>query len=134
MKAPVLALALVAMPVFAAQPVTGAWLTDARDGIVEIAPCGDKLCGRLAKMLVAPKGSATDRNNPDPALRDRPLVGLAVLTGFAPDGEVWRGTGYDPKAGKSYATTLQRLGPDTLKVKGCVMGFLCRSAIWTRAQ
>ena len=134
MRKLILIAGMLAAPAFAAEPVTGTWLTDARDGIVEIAPCGAKLCGRLAKMLVAPKGPSTDRNNPDPALRSRPLVGLTVLTGFASDGDVWRGTGYDPKAGKNYATTLQRLGPDTLKVKGCVMGFLCRSAIWTRAR
>jgi uncharacterized protein (DUF2147 family) len=132
MKGAVLALALIAAPALAAEPVIGTWLTDAKDGIVEIAPCGAKLCGRLAKMLAAPKGPLTDRNNPDPSLRARQLVGLPVLTGFAAEGEVWRGTGYDPKAGKSYATTLQRLGPNTLKVKGCVLGFLCRSAIWTR--
>lgn len=126
--------ALAATPSLAAEPVTGTWLTDAKDGIIEIAPCGAKLCGRLAKMLVAPKGAPTDRNNPEPSLRDRPLVGLAVLSGFGPDGDVWRGTGYDPKVGKSYATTLQRTGPNTLKVRGCVMGFLCRSAIWTRAR
>jgi uncharacterized protein (DUF2147 family) len=132
MKGAVLALTLIAAPALAAEPVTGTWLTDAKGGIVEIAPCGARLCGRLAKVLAAPKGPLTDRNNPDPSLRARPLVGLPVLTGFAAEGEVWRGTGYDPKAGKSYATTLQRLGPNTLKVKGCVLGFLCRSAIWTR--
>jgi uncharacterized protein (DUF2147 family) len=134
MKALTLALALLATPSLAAEPVTGSWLTDARDGIIEIAPCGAKLCGRLAKMLVPAKGPPVDRNNPDPSLRNRPLVGLAVLSGFAPDGEVWRGSGYDPKVGKSYNTTLQRTGPNTLKVRGCVFGFLCRSAIWTRAQ
>lgn len=133
MKA-MLLLALIATPALAAEPVTGMWLTDVKDGVVEIAPCGPKLCGRLVKMLAAPKGPPVDRNNPDAALRSRPLLGLPVLTGFAPDGAVWRGTGYDPKAGKSYNTTLQRLGPDRLKVRGCIFGFLCRSAIWTKAQ
>ena len=133
MRGLVLIPALVAAPAIAAEPVTGAWLTDAKDGIIEIAPCGPKLCGRLVKMLVPPKGP-TDRNNPDPALRNRPLLGMPVLTGFAVDGNVWRGSGYDPKVGKSYATTLQRTGPNTLKIRGCVLGFLCRSAIWTRAQ
>jgi uncharacterized protein (DUF2147 family) len=134
MRALAILAVLAATPAFAAEPVTGTWLTDAKDGLVEIAPCGAKLCGRLAKMLVPPKGPPVDRNNPDPGLRSRPLLGLSVLSGFAPDGDVWRGTGYDPKVGKSYATTLQRTGPNTLKIKGCVFGFLCRSAIWTRAQ
>jgi uncharacterized protein (DUF2147 family) len=125
---------LFATPAFAAEPVTGLWLTDAKDGVVEIAPCGPKLCGRLVKLLVAPKGPAVDRNNPDPALRNRPLVGLPIFTGFVPEGRAWRGTAYDPKAGKSYNTTLQRTGADMLKVRGCLIAFLCRSASWTRAR
>ena len=125
---------LVAAPAFAAEPVTGFWLTDAKDGVIEIAPCGPKLCGRLVKMLAPPKGPAVDRNNPDPALRNRPLLGLSVLNGFAPEGNLWRGHAYDPKAGKSYNTTLQRTGSDTLKVRGCLVAFLCRTAIWTRVR
>lgn len=123
---------LAATPAIAAEPVTGNWLTDAKDGVVEIAPCGAKLCGRLVRTMR--KDATVDRNNPDPALRNRPLVGLQVLTGFVPDNAVWRGTGYDPKVGKSYNTTLQRTGPDTLKIRGCLIAFLCRSAIWTRAK
>jgi uncharacterized protein (DUF2147 family) len=134
MKSVAFVLALLATPALAAEPVTGTWLTDAKDGIVEIAPCGAKLCGRLVKMLVAPKGPPVDRNNPDPALRNRPLVGMPVLSGFAPQGALRRGSGYDPKVGKSYNTTIQRTGPATLKVRGCVIAFLCRSAIWTRAK
>ncbi|HYZ48692.1 MAG TPA: DUF2147 domain-containing protein [Sphingomonas sp.] len=125
---------LIAAPASAAQSVAGLWLTDAKDGIVEIAPCGPKLCGRLVKLLTVPKGPPTDHNNPDPSLRTRPLLGMPVLTGFAPEGDLWRGTGYDPKVGKSYNTTLQRMAPDQLKIRGCLFAFLCRSAIWTRAN
>ncbi len=126
-------LALAAAPAFAAEPVIGNWITDTRDGIIAIAPCGAKICGRLAKSLVPIKGPPFDRNNPDAALRNRPLIGLPILTGFAEDGKVWRGTAYDPKAGKSYKTTLERLGSDRLKVRGCV-AFFCRSVTWTRAK
>ena len=133
MRELVLLAALIAAPATAAEPVSGNWMTDAKDGIVEIAPCGPRVCGRLVKTLVPPKGPPVDRNNPDPTLRSRPLIGLPILTGFASDGEVWRGTAYDPKVGKSYATTLHRLGPDQLKVRGCV-AFFCRSVIWTRVR
>lgn len=125
---------LFATPALAIEPVAGNWMTDGKDGIIEIGPCGPKVCGRLAKTFLPPKGPPVDRNNPDPALRSRPLIGLPILTGFVADGEVWRGTAYDPKVGKSYSTTLQRIGPDTLKVRGCLVAFLCRSAIWTRAR
>ena len=134
MKALVLLALFAASPAFAADAVTGSWMTDGKDGIVEIAPCGQKICGRLIKMLAPPKGPAVDRNNPDPALRSRPLLGFAVLNGFVADSDVWHGQAYDPKAGKSYKTTLQRTGPDTLKVRGCLVAFLCRTVSWTRVR
>jgi uncharacterized protein (DUF2147 family) len=123
----------LAAPVQAAEPVTGLWLTDTKDGIVEIAQCGNRLCGRLARTLVPIKGPPFDRNNPDPALRNRPIIGLPILTGFVADKTLWRGTAYDPKNGKSYRSTLQRTGPNTLKLTGCVAIF-CRSVTWTRAK
>lgn len=133
MKLAIALAALVATPAFAADPVTGNWLTDTRDGIVEVAPCGPRICGRLARSLVPIKGPPFDRHNPDPALRDRPIIGLPILTGFVAEGKVWRGTAYDPKVGKSYRTTLERLGSDRLKVRGCI-AFFCRSVIWTQAK
>jgi uncharacterized protein (DUF2147 family) len=117
----------------AAEAVTGIWLTDTKDGLIEIAPCGQRLCGRLVKSLVPIEGPPFDRNNPDPALRGRPIIGLPILTGFAEDGRLWRGTAYDPKVGKSYKTTLQRTGPNTLKLTGCIAIF-CRSVTWTKAR
>lgn len=123
----------LAVPAHAAEPVTGNWLTDTKDGIIEIAPCGPRLCGRLVRSLVPMKGPGTDINNPDAKLRGRPIIGMNVLTGFVESGPLWRGTAYDPKAGKSYKTTLQRTGPNTLKLTGCVAIF-CRSVTWTRAR
>ena len=117
----------------AAEAVTGTWLTDTKDGLIEIAPCGQRLCGRLVKSLVPIKGPPFDRNNPDPALRGRPIIGLPILTGFAEETQLWRGTAYDPKNGKSYKATLQRTGANTLKLTGCVAIF-CRSVTWTKAR
>jgi uncharacterized protein (DUF2147 family) len=128
-----LVLAALSAPAHAAEPVTGPWLTDTKDGIIEIASCGPHLCGRLVRSLVPIKGPGTDVNNPDARLRSRPIIGLPVLTGFVEDGKLWRGTAYDPKVGKSYKTTLQRTGPNTLKLTGCVAIF-CRSVAWTRAK
>ena len=133
MRALIASMLLIATPAIAAEPITGPWLTDTKDGVIEIAPCGSAMCGKLAKSLVPIKPPGTDFRNPDPKLRARPILGLPILTGFVQDGEVWRGTAYDPKAGKSYNTTLQRLGPDTLKVRGCI-AFFCRSVMWSRAK
>jgi Uncharacterized protein conserved in bacteria (DUF2147) len=66
----------------------GLWL--AQDGAhVRVGPCGAALCATIAK----PKSSVdpqtglpwTDRNNPDPARRSRPLIGVPVLYGLVPE-------------------------------------------------
>jgi uncharacterized protein (DUF2147 family) len=124
---------MLSLFILAAEPVTGTWLTDTKDGIIEIAPCGPRLCGRLARSLVPIKGPGTDFKNPDAKLRGRKIIGLPILTGFVEDGALWRGTAYDPKNGKSYKTTLQRTGPNALKLTGCVAIF-CRSVSWTRVR
>src|SRR6476659_119194 len=112
-----LAAVLLAVPARAAVPVTGNWLTDNRDGIIEIASCGDKVCGRLVRSLVPIKGPPFDRNNPDPALRNRPIIGLPVLLGLVEDGQVWRGQIYDPRRGRHYNATVERVSANQLKVR-----------------
>ncbi|HEX7742552.1 MAG TPA: DUF2147 domain-containing protein [Sphingobium sp.] len=114
--------------------IAGLWLTDDGKGLVRIEPCGTQMCGRIARVLdTSPDVPKTDVNNPDSRLRNRPLVGLVTLSGFTRSGSVWKGgSAYDPKAGKSYRSTLQ-LNPDgSLKVSGCIW-FICQSRRWTRA-
>jgi uncharacterized protein (DUF2147 family) len=122
------------LPAKAAAPVSGLWLTTEKDSVVEIAPCGEALCGRITRILSpTPKGPPKDTNNPDPALRSRPIQGLAILTGFKDTGKVWQGTIYDPRAGKTYKSYLTLLANGTLQVKGCI-GPFCRAMPWTRAR
>jgi uncharacterized protein (DUF2147 family) len=115
--------------------VQGLWLTSDQKGIVRIAPCGPRLCGTIARVLGADLARPlTDRNNPDPRLRGRPILGLAILSGFSRSGNIWKGgLAYDPKSGRSYRSTLA-LNPDgSLKVTGCVL-FICQSQRWTRVR
>jgi uncharacterized protein (DUF2147 family) len=130
---PVLAaLLLPAVASAAPAPVTGRWLTTEGKALVEVGPCGALLCGRIVRVLKAPAaGPLTDLNNPDPALRNRPIAGLVFLTGFRPDDDRWRGRIYDPESGRSYRSELIRAG-STLKVKGCI-GPFCRTQLWTAA-
>jgi hypothetical protein len=67
----------------------GLWL--AQDGArVCVGPCGGTLCATIAapKSHVDPETGLpwTDKNNPDPAQRNRPLVGVAVMYSLVPDG------------------------------------------------
>lgn len=120
-------------PAEAAEAIFGRWLTDDRSGIVRIDRCGEKLCGRIVRVL-HPDAADTDVNNPDRSLRSRPVIGLEVLSGFVRKGSQWEdGRAYDPKTGKSYKSRLKLLGDGTLKVTGCVL-FICDSRNWTRAR
>jgi uncharacterized protein (DUF2147 family) len=76
-----------------------------------------------------------DRNNPDAALRDRPIIGLPVLQGLEYDGDgVWSGgTIYDPENGKTYKCRVKLKDADTLDVRGFIgISLVGRSTEWTR--
>ena len=128
------ALFVSASPVAAAAPITGKWLTAGKDSVVEIAPCGTKLCGKIAKLMKPVEGGPpTDRNNPDATLRARPLIGLPILIGFGDNGADWGGTIYDPRRGKTYRSVVAKNPDGTLKVQGCI-AFFCQTQTWTAAR
>ena len=72
--------------------ILGLWSTTNNTSRVEIFKCGNSYCGKLAELKYPnystrdKRGMAgqpkVDRNNPDPDLKTRPLLGLQVLEGF----------------------------------------------------
>ncbi|GAB5348516.1 DUF2147 domain-containing protein [Alteriqipengyuania sp. 357] len=127
------ALAALASPAFAADPIDGRWVTEEKNAIVTIGDCGSSMCGRISKFLKTPPQGADQRDtkNPDKSKRSRKLMGLPILTGLSEDGDLWRGDIYDPKAGKTYRSVIRRKSANTLEVKGCI-GPFCQTQIWTR--
>jgi uncharacterized protein (DUF2147 family) len=110
--------------------VIGRWRDSDGESEIDIHRCGSALCG----AIVWPR---TDAVNPDPALRQRSLLGLRVLNGFKPEpaAAVLSGTGYNPADGHSYKTKLELKSRTTLSIKGCVLGgFICDDDIWTRQR
>lgn len=114
-----------------AATLDGVWLSQSGETQVRIGPCGDASCGVIVWM----KQPHNDANNPDPAKRDRPLVGSQMISGLKRDGEGrWSGSLYNFENGKTYTGTLEPQG-DKLKLSGCVLGgLLCRSQVWTAAK
>ena len=116
-----------------ASPMDGLWLTDDHKGVVRIGPCGGHICGWIVRVLErGPNVPTRDVHNPDPNHRNRTILGMPVLTGFAADGS--GGHAYDPKSGRSYRTSMSVNGDGSLTVTGCVMLFLCQSVRWTRTH
>ena len=117
-------------------PVAGTWLSGDGDGWIEITLAGDGLSGIVKG---SPNADAdrpdTDEKNPDPALRDRPLIGLDLFSGFSYDGDGrWSGgTIYDPNSGKTYRCIITVVDGETLKVRGYIgVPMLGRTETWTR--
>ena len=128
------ALLLAPLPGAAAAPsVEGLWRTDDGKAVIRIAACGQRMCGRIARVLdTDPTVPKTDVNNPDPGRRNRPILGLQILWGFNPGARSWEGgRAYDPKTGSSYKSTLRLNADGSLRVTGCVL-VICRSKRWTR--
>jgi len=119
-------------------PINGIWLSGDGDGWIEISASAT---GLSAVITGSPNASEDrpdiDEKNPDPALRDRPLIGLSLFAGFEYDGDGrWKGgTIYDPNSGKTYRCIVTIVDSDTLKVRGYVgVPLLGRTEIWTRKK
>ena len=134
---PVFALALLPEPATAQAPapIAGRWIAEDGTAVVTLAPCGaaaTAYCGRVTQFLVAePKGGFRDAKNPDPKLRNRPVLGASVFTGLIASGKSWKGRGYSVKDGRHFSATLTAKG-SKLTVRGCVT-IICRTVVWTRA-
>jgi len=117
----------------------GIWFDDTGQGAIEIAPCGQSLCGRIIwlKEMTDEKGQPlTDGFNPDPRNRERPICGLQIIGDLKlqPNGAWDEGWIYDPKEGKSYDVEISLRAPDRLQVKGYLgVKFLSESFVWQRA-
>ena len=110
----------------------GEWITEDGEGRVRIIPCGPALCG----VVAGGNPNDTDRHNPDPAKRNRPVDGMTVLIDMKPaKNNHWEGQIYNAKNGKTYASNISLKSGDVLRVEGCVFGgWFCGGQNWTRAK
>ena len=118
-----------------ADAAVGVWKSETRNGVVEISRCGASICGRLLSSdgLRANPG-LKDVHNADPALRDRTLKGLVILSGFRQDGANWvDGKIYNAEDGKTYSAKITPAG-NQLKLRGCIFVPLCKTQTWTRLR
>ena len=54
----------------------------------------------------SPEAPLLDLENPDPELRDRPLLGMELTENYRKKGKQWRGRLYDPRSGAWYKSHL----------------------------
>lgn len=122
----------------AASDAAGTWVSQDGGLKVQLVDCGDRICGRvvwLGEPLDRATGQPkTDKQNPDPAMRSRPLIGLPVVQ-MAPTGNHrWSGTIYNADDGRIYRAHLSVQDARTAVLQGCMLVVLCRGHTWTRTH
>lgn len=111
----------------AADPVEGAWRTQADDdgnfGVVTIAQCGPAICGTITSAY-----DSSGQPVGGPNIGRRMIWDMVPAGGGAYEGgKIWA-----PDRDKVYNSKMQLSG-DRLKVEGCVLG-ICRGQTWARAR
>ena len=125
-----------------ADKIVGIWWNDEKTTKIEVEKKDGKYIGTIVYMIPEKYENGAppkDDENPDPALRDRSVVGIQILNGFEYDAkkEEWiNGKIYDPKSGKTYDCYMWLDDPNILSIKGYVMGmkFVGRETKWTRVK
>ncbi len=106
----------------------GTWSTQGGHGVVEIALCGDALCGRIVGIDRAPaEPMPTD-------VQGRPQCELTIIRNEIPtaDGR-WLGDVTDPRNGKNYRAQLWVDDAGRLNLRGFIgIPLLGSTQIWNR--
>lgn len=134
------AVAQAATPPVPPAGLDGTWLTEDGKSKIRFETCGAETCGRIVwlKYPTDPKTGKppTDKNNPNPGMRSRPIMGLVIFSGIKPDPEGgWHAVAYNAEDSNNYEVTLRAKADGTLELEGCgLMGLICQSQTWTRAE
>lgn len=118
--------------------ILGVWYNTEKTAKVEILKKGTTFIGKIVWLKDPNPGGrpVLDKDNPDPKLKSRPLMGLNLLEGLKYDSGMWEGgTIYDPKTGKTYSCQVTLKSKEVLEVKG-YYGFslIGRTVEWTKAK
>lgn len=123
-----------------AQSVLGKWHTINEDtgkpnSLIEIYEEDGEVKGKVLRIL---KKEDRDKlcNNCSGHLKDQPIEGLELMSGFEKDGnEYTGGVITDPKSGKEYKAKIwvDEENPKRLKVRGYI-AFFYKTQTWQRAQ
>lgn len=115
----------------------GVWRLSSGKVTVRVGFCGGhKLCARIVG-LAQPIGKdgrpKVDKENPNPALRGRRIMGLQVVSGMSPAGPgLWKGYIYNADDGGTYRSEMQLSG-NVMVLRGC-WGPFCKKNRFHRVR
>ena len=127
------AAAAFAPPAAAATAIDGTYLDAGGYVHITIRPCGAARCGVITRIVRRKPGEPdNDVHNDNPALRDRPILGLTILTNLRYRNGAWRGQVYNPEDGGTYRAVVNPGAGGALRVQGC-LAVICRTQTWPAA-
>jgi uncharacterized protein (DUF2147 family) len=129
-----LALALLLLPLQrlqAAPTPIGLWLTEDREGVIAITPCGTELCARIVGFFLDRPGDPTPVDHRGVSQCNLPLINDATQVGP----NLWKGHITDPRNGNVYGVELHLDPRGDLTMRGFfAVPLLGRTQTWTRYQ
>ncbi len=118
--------------------ILGLWHNTEKTAQIQILKSGSEFIGKITwvKNPNSDGKPILDKQNSDPKLRTRPVLGLSILDGLKYGGGVWKdGEIYDPNSGKTYSCEVRLKSESVLEVKGYVgFSFVGRTVEWTRIK
>jgi uncharacterized protein (DUF2147 family) len=127
-----------AAPQQSTDPITGLWLTQDKDGIINIYTCGQHICGSFYWLEDdGPDHISRDTENRNRSKRGKPLCGMQFMSGFSPDHKNFYSDGaiYSPRDGNTYDAQMTLINHDTLDLHGYVfVPTFGESQTWIRVK
>jgi len=119
--------------------IIGVWKDGQEKGQIQIFKQNGKYYGKII-WLKKPQDlngkPKVDKNNPNPSLRNKPVLGLLMLKDFKYNDHEWSdGRIYNPSDGKEYKAYMKLKDKNTLSVRGYIgISLLGKTDTWIRVR
>ena len=119
-----LAISFAPTSALAKSGLEGRWKNGAME--IVIGPCGKSLCGRVVKASARQQAKSQSGSGTH-------LIGARVIDNIHPTGPgTWNADVYVASRDMSADGTIQQVGPNRMKVRGCVLSVICKTTHWDR--
>jgi uncharacterized protein (DUF2147 family) len=116
--------------------IKGIWLNHLENAKVEIFERDGKYFGKIVWIDIPEDvdiNLATDKNNPDPSLRSRRIMGLEMISDLKYDDGIWEdGKLYSPEKGKTVDCELEVSENNKILYVTASKGWFSKTLEWTR--
>ena len=122
------------------QTIFGKWVnrdeeTNKVDSVVEIYKKEGKAYAKIIEITdpIRRKNTCTECKGDN---KDKPILGMNILTGLTKDGKEWSGGEIlDPKSGSSYKCSIELKENDKLKIRGYLgVALFGKTVYWQRKK